>query len=65
VPGDHLKVRSLTCLMLDTLGMVGLGRRLAPILLAQRVAEAFETPGIHGVAGLMRERMTFVTTRPC
>jgi Magnesium chelatase, subunit ChlI len=46
------------------MGMARLGRRLTPILLAKLVAEALETPGIHGVAGLMRERTAFVTTRP-
>jgi hypothetical protein len=62
-----IKVRSLNGLMLDTLGMgmASLGRRLTPILLARLVAEALETPEIHGVAGLRRERTAFVTTRPC
>ncbi len=47
------------------MGMASLGRRLAPILLAKLVTEALETPEIHGVAGLMRERTAVVTMRPC
>jgi magnesium chelatase family protein len=67
VPGDHLKVRSLNCLMLDTLamGMASLRRRLTPILLAKLVAEALETTRIHRVAGLTGDRTAWVTTRPC
>jgi predicted ATPase with chaperone activity len=53
--------------MRDTLGMgmTRLWRRLTPILLAKRVAEALETPGIQSVAGLTGARTARVTTRPC
>jgi magnesium chelatase family protein len=67
VAGAHLEVRSLTCLMLDTLGMgmANLRRRLTPILPAKLVPAALETAGIHGILGRSGEPTALVTTRPC
>jgi magnesium chelatase family protein len=66
VAGAHLQVRSLPCLMLDTLGMgmANLRRRLTPILPAKLVPEALETAGIHGIVGRIGDRTALVTTRP-
>jgi hypothetical protein len=61
-----IKVRSLNCLRLDTLGMgmASLGRRLTPILIAKLVAEALETTRIHRLAGLTGTCTALVTMRP-